>query len=85
MKIKYERKEMEDFVIKFTQAVTESNAAAKEAMELAVDYMKTNNEDSNQKAAELWMKCFDAMYNLFESDKERVMLVDFMEELGVEY
>lgn len=85
MKIKYERKKMEDFVMRFAQAVTESNAAAKEAMDSMVDYMKTNNEDSKQKCAELWTKSFDAMSNLFEDDREKVMLVDLLDEIGVKY
>lgn len=83
MKIKYERKEMEDFVIKFTQKVIESNEAGKNAMESVVDYMKTNNEDSKQKAKELLIKCLDITCNLCEDNREREMLVDFLEEIGV--
>ena len=81
--MKYERKEMEDFVMKFTQKVIESNEAGKNAMESAVDYMKTNNEDSKQKAKELWIKCLDITCNLCEDNREREMLVDFLEEIGV--
>jgi hypothetical protein len=82
---KYERKDMEEFVIKFAEKVTEMNSLANEAMKFVVDYVINNNEDSKLKAKELWEKSLHPMYSLFENDTEKVMLVDLFEEIGVDY